>query len=157
VTHRQPVSRFIAPVLLVALIAYVFLIVVISAVVAHAGGPETAINTPLIGLSDSALGEIAAQGISVGGDLTNSCSTGSNAICFGTFELNDNHQFDASDHKGAIEMSGNVQQNVSTEINVNQTQGSTATGVTLLTTPSISNSTLTLTNSNNATNFIGGF
>lgn len=156
-THRQPFTKLIAPMLLIALIAYVFLIVVMSAVVAHAGGPETAVNTPPVDLSDSVLGEIAAQGISVGGDLTNSCTTGSNAICFGTFELNDNHQFDASDHKGAIEMSGFVQQNVSTEINVNQTQGSTATGVTLMTTPSISNSTLTMTNSNNATNFIGGF
>jgi hypothetical protein len=148
VIHRHPVSRLIAPALL---------IIVMTVAAAHAGGTETAINTPLINLPDSALGEIAAQGISVGGDLTNTCMTGSDAICFGTFELNDNHQFDSSDHKGAIEMSGNVQQNVSAQINVNQTQGSTATGVTLLNTPSISNTTLTISNSNNATNFVGGF
>jgi hypothetical protein len=147
-SHSKSVSRFIAPVLL---------LIVMSAAVAYAGSPDTTIGTPIIDLSDSMLGEISAQGISVGGDLSTNCMTGSNAICLGTLENNDNHQFEASDHKGAIDMSGNVQQNVSAEINVNQTQGSTATGVTLLTTGDMSNSTITLTNSNNATNFVGGF
>jgi hypothetical protein len=151
--HSQSVSRssrFIVSVLV--------LILMMSAAVAYAGSsPDTSVGTPLIDLSDSVLGEISAQGISVGGDLSTTCMTGSNAICLGTLENNDNHQFEASDHKGAIDMSGYVQQNVSAEINVNQTQGSTATGVTLLNTADMSNSAITLTNSNNATNFVGGF
>jgi len=149
--HSQSVLRFIAPVLLL------ILLLVMSGAVAYAGSPDTSVGTPLLDLSDSVLGEISAQGISVGGDLSTTCMTGSNAICLGTLETNDNHQFEASDHKGAIDMSGYVQQNVSAEINVNQTQGSTATGVTLLNTADMSNSSITLTNSNNATNFVGGF
>jgi hypothetical protein len=149
--HSQSVSRFIAPVL------FLIFSIVLSSAVAYAGGATTSVGAPLMDVSDSVLGEISAQGISVGGDLSTTCMTGSNAICLGTLENNDNHQFEASDHKGAIDMSGYVQQNVSAEINVNQTQGSTATGVTLLNTADMSNSAITLTNSNNATNFVGGF
>lgn len=108
-------------------------------------------------LSDEVLGDVHAQGISVGGDFSTSCSTDSSSICLGTYEWNDNHQFDASDHKGAIHMDGYVQQNVSAEINLNQTQGSGAVGVTVLGDSSMTNSTLNLTNNNTATNFIGGF
>lgn len=122
--------------------------VAVMAATAHAGG---------IDLTDSVLEGISAQGISVGGDLSNSCTTGSNAICLGTFEFTDNHQFDTSDHKGAIQMSGYVQQNVSAEVNLNQTQSSAAIGVTIIGDNSLNNSTLALTNSNNATSFIGGF
>jgi hypothetical protein len=145
VTHSPSVSRLIAP---------VFLIIVMSAAAAYAGGPEKSI----MDLPDSALGEIAAQGITTGGNLSASCLTGSNALCLGTFELNDNHQFDNSNYKGAIEMSGYAQQYLSTEINVNQTQGASASGVNLLNSPSsLDNSTFELTNTNNATNFVGGF
>lgn len=108
-------------------------------------------------LSDEALGGIHAQGITVGGDSAISCSTSSTSICLGTYEWNDNHQFDASIDKGAIVMDGNVQQNVSSEINLNQTQGAAANGANVLGNVSLSNSTLTMTNSNNATNFVGGF
>ncbi|HUJ79764.1 MAG TPA: hypothetical protein VLY45_05565 [Nitrospiria bacterium] len=108
-------------------------------------------------LNDSTLGGISAQGVTTGGDLTNICSEGSNSICLGTFDLTDNHQFDSSAYKGAIEMSGNVQQNVSSEINVNQTQSAGANGVSVFGNMSLNNSTLSLTNANNATSFIGGF
>jgi hypothetical protein len=110
-----------------------------------------------LSLSDSTLEGIAAQGISVGGDSTISCSTASTSICLGTYEWNDNHQFDASVDKGAIVMDGNVQQNVTSEINLNQTQSSGANGANVLGNISLSNSTLTMTNSNNATSFLGGF
>jgi len=126
-----------------------------------AGGMEYALSEPLSlsdSLSNEALGEINAQGISVGGDFNNSCSvSASNSVCLGTYEWNDNHQFDASIDKGAIVMDGNVQQNLTSEINLNQTQSSGASGANVLGNVSLSNSTLTMTNSNNATSFIGGF
>jgi hypothetical protein len=115
------------------------------------------ISPPDYSLSNEALEDIHAQGISVGGDSSISCSTDSSSICLGTYEWNDNHQFDASDHKGAIQMDGNVQQNVSAEINLNQTQGAGAVGVTVLGDSTMTNSTLNLTNNNSATSFIGGF
>jgi hypothetical protein len=144
VTHNRSVSL---------VIALVFLIVIMSAAAGYAGGSETGVRE----VNDRALGEIVAEGISVGGSLTNSCSQGSNAICVGTFEFTDDHQFDNSNYKGAIDMSGNVQQYVSGNINVNQTQGAAATGVDILDTPSVNNSTVTLNNLNNATSFVGGF
>jgi hypothetical protein len=108
-------------------------------------------------LSNKALGDINAQGINVGGNLSTSCSTNSTSICLGTYEWNDNHQFDASIDKGAIIMDGNVQQNVTSEINLNQTQSAGANGANVLGNLTLSNTTLTITNSNNATNFVGGF
>jgi hypothetical protein len=110
-----------------------------------------------LNLPDSVLGEISAQGISVGGDLTNSCSTSANSICQGTFDWNDNHQFDASNHKGSIDMSGNVQQNVSAQINSNATQSATALGVNSVGNLSSTGAEITMNNYNNATSFIGGF
>jgi len=110
-----------------------------------------------LNLPDSVLGEISAQGISVGGDLTNSCSTSANSICQGSFDWNDNHQFDASNHKGSIDMNGNVQQNVSAEINSNATQSATALGVNSVGNLSSSGAEITMNNINNATSFIGGF
>jgi hypothetical protein len=108
-------------------------------------------------LADEDLESIHAQGISVGGDFSSSCSTGSNTVCLGTSEWNDNHQFDASNHKGAIDMNGNVQQYVSAEINLNQTESAGATGVNVLGNVSLSNSTVDISNTNNATSYIGGF
>jgi hypothetical protein len=108
-------------------------------------------------LPDSVLGSISAQGISVGGDLTNSCSTSANSVCQGTFDWNDNHQFDASDHKGSIDQSGNVQQNVSAEINSNATQSATALGVNTVGNLNSDGGVITMLNTNNATSFIGGF
>jgi len=108
-------------------------------------------------LTDAALEGISAQGVTVGGDLSNSCMEGSNSICLGTFDLTDNHQFDASAYKGAIDLSGNVQQNVNSQINVTQSASTGANGVIVLGDSSLSNSTLEITNANNATGFIGGF
>jgi hypothetical protein len=116
--------------------------------------PAQAENT---GLSDSALEEITAQGINVGGDATISCSTTSTSICLGSYDWTDSHQFDASTNKGAIVMDGNVQQNVTSEINMNQTQSAGANGANVLGNVTLSNSTLNMNNSNTATNFIGGF
>jgi len=110
-----------------------------------------------LGLSDSALEEITAQGINVGGDSTISCTTNSTSICLGSYDWNDNHQFDASTNKGAIVMDGYVQQNVTSEINLNQTQSSGANGANVLGNVTLSNSTLEMNNSNTATNFVGGF
>jgi hypothetical protein len=110
-----------------------------------------------VDVPDSVLGSISAQGISVGGDLTNSCSTSSNSICQGSFDWNDNHQFDASDHKGSIDMNGNVQQNVSSQINNNATQSAVAEGVNTVGNLSSDGGVITMNNVNNATSFIGGF
>jgi len=108
-------------------------------------------------LSDSVMGGITAEGITAGGDVSLSCSTSAASICVGTYDWNDNHQFDASIDKGAIVMDGNVQQNVSGEINMNQTQSAGANGANVIGNLSLSNTTLNITNSNTSTNFVGGF
>jgi hypothetical protein len=137
-----------------------FLVIGITSVLWLAGWPEYAQGQPLsppVSLSDETLADIHAQGISVGGDLSTSCSTGSDTVCLGSYDLNDNHQFDASNHKGSIDMNGYVQQYTAAEINLNQTQSSGATGLNLLGNVSASNSTIDISNTNNATSFIGGF
>jgi len=93
------------------------------------------------------LSDAALEGIDAKGDIT-----------VGSFSFTDNHQFDASQYKGAIHMDGFVQQNVTAEINLNQTEGSAATGVNVI--GNVTNSTgqiITQTNTNTATSFIGGF
>ncbi len=132
---------------LIFLLAYLFFMVT----VAVAARAET------LPLPEDALKEISAEGISTGGDLSTSCVTSSNAICVGTYEWNDNHQFDASNNKGAMVMEGNVQQNVAAESVVNATQSATATGVNVIGDIQLSNSTINVTNNNNSTSFIGGF
>jgi hypothetical protein len=94
-------------------------------------------------LSDTALDGVSAKG----GDIS-----------VGSFSFTDNHQYDASQNKGAIIMDGYVQQNVTAEINVVQTQGAAATGLNVIS--NITNSTgqsMNLNNVNTATSFIGGF
>jgi hypothetical protein len=54
-------------------------------------------------------------------------------------------------------MDGNVQQNVTSEINLNQTQSAGANGANVIGNLSLNNSTINMNNSNTATNFIGGF
>jgi len=49
-------------------------------------------------------------------------------LVFLTNTWNDNHQFDASSHKGSIDMNGDVQQNVSAGIHSNATRSGTALG-----------------------------
>ncbi len=121
------------------------------------GGMKTLSQAEDLSLPDSALEGISAEGISVGGDFSTSCSTTSTSICLGTYEWNDNHQYDASDHKGAIDMDGYVQQNVTAEINLNQTQSAAATGVNIIGDISTSGVTIQQNNTNNATSFVGGF
>ncbi len=132
------------------LLAGLFLIITIIAM----GATARAKSLPL---SDDVLEGISAEGISTGGDLSTSCVTSSNAICVGPYEWNDNHQFDASNNKGAMVMEGNVQQNVTAETVVNATQSATATGVNVIGDIQLSNSTINVTNNNNSTSFIGGF
>lgn len=135
----------------VSVTAMTFLAVLIAAVVAVPAQAES------LDLSDSALEGISAQGISTGGDFSTSCTTSSSSICIGTYEWNDNHQFDSSSNKGSIVMSGYVQQNVTANTNMSSTQSAVATGVNTIGDISLSNSTINLTNMNNATNFVGGF
>lgn len=112
------------------------------------------------GLTDSAMSGITAEGIDTGGgSISTSCGSNSNTVCLGTYEWNDNHQFDASSNKGAVIMDGYTQQNLSSEVNSVGAQSTTAAGVNLVgnlnTTPS--GNTFYLNNYNNATSFIGGF
>ena len=80
------------------------------------------------------------------------------SISIGSFDLTDNHQYDASQYKGAIQMDGNVQQNVTAEVNLNQTQGAAAFGLNIIgNITTTSNQTINQVNSNTATSFIGGF
>lgn len=93
-------------------------------------------------LSDSALDGVEAKG----------------DIDIGSFSYNDNHQYDASQFKGAIHMDGNVQQNVSAEVNLNETQGAAAFGFNIIGNIEGSNGqTINQSNTNTATSFIGGF
>lgn len=115
-----------------------------------------------ISLLEQALDGISAKGdsiVTVSGDLNSACNTGSsNTICVGTYVWSDDHSNDASVNKGALVLSGNVQENLVTNINVNSSVSPTATGVNTIgtVTPS-AGSTLNLSNNNNATGFIGGF
>jgi len=112
------------------------------------------------GLTDAAMSGITAQGIDTGGgSISSSCGSNNNTVCLGTYQWNDNHQFDASSNKGAVIMDGYTQQNLSTEVNSVGAQSTTAAGVNVVgnlnTTPS--GNTFYLNNYNNATSFIGGF
>ena len=111
-----------------------------------------------VSLSDNELGSVSAMGIDAGGDISSSCSSTSNTICLGTYEWSDSHQFDASDHKGAIDMSGNVQQYTTSNINVNTTQSATSVSNNMIgDIGSVSNTTVSQENLNNTTGFVGGF
>ena len=93
------------------------------------------------------LSDAALDGIDAKGDIT-----------VGSFSFTDNHQFDASQYKGAIHMDGFVQQNVVAEINLVQTQSAAATGVNVIgNITGASGQVITQTNSNTATSFLGGF
>ena len=78
-------------------------------------------------------------------------------ISIGSYQWNDNHQFDASTNKGAIVLDGYVQQYTSAEIIVNATQSAVATDVNAIGNISASNSTISITNTNESTAFVGGF
>ena len=111
-------------------------------------------------LTDDAMAGITAQGINTGGgSLSSSCGNNSTTVCVGTYEWNDNHQFDASSNKGAILMNGNTQQNLTSNINSVGTQSAIATGANVVgdLNPNANGDTFSLNNYNNATSFIGGF
>lgn len=78
-------------------------------------------------------------------------------ITIGSYQWNDNHQFDASINKGAIVMDGNAQQNVNAENLVNATQSAISTGVNITGDVNSSGGPISLTINNNATAFVGGF
>jgi hypothetical protein len=71
------------------------------------------ISPPDYSLLNEALENVHAREMNGGGNLSTSCIITATSFCLGTYEWNDNHQFDASDHKGAIQRDGYVQQNVS--------------------------------------------
>ena len=93
------------------------------------------------------LSDTALEGIEAKGDIS-----------VGSFSFSDNHQFDASQYKGSIHMDGYVQQNVIAEINLNQTQSAAATGVNVIgNINSAAGQTISQSNANTATSFVGGF
>jgi hypothetical protein len=111
-------------------------------------------------LLDQALDNVSAMDISVGGNLSNTCTTNaSSSICIGTYSWTDSHANDNSVNKGAIVYDGYVQQNLVSNINVSSAESPTATGANVVGTinapqPGI---TISLSNNNNANGFLGGF
>jgi hypothetical protein len=78
-------------------------------------------------------------------------------ISIGSYQWNDNHQFDASTNKGAIIMDGNAEQYVNAENLVNATQSAISTGVNISGDLNSNGGPISLTNNNEATAFVGGF
>ncbi len=119
-----------------------------------------AANADPNGLSDSAMEGITAQGIDTGGgSISSTCGNNCSTVCLGTYEWNDNHQFDSSSNKGAVIMDGYTQQNLSSEVNSVGAQSTTSAGVNVVgnLNPIPGGNTFYLNNYNNATSFIGGF
>ena len=114
-----------------------------------------------LGLIEGALDAISGMGtstVTVGGNMDNTCTVGGSSICVGSYVWTDDHSADASTNKGAIVMSGNVQQNLVSNINVNTTQSPSASGANVIGDVNIpAGGSINLSNNNNATGFIGGF
>ena len=111
-------------------------------------------------LSNTAMDGVSAKGVTTdGGNYSTSCDSNSSSICLGSYDWTDNHQFDSSYYKGAIQMSGNTQENLSTNINGVGTQSAFAQGSNVVgdVSTAASGATINLTNTNTATGFIGGF
>ncbi len=110
-------------------------------------------------LSDNALNGISAKGnVSAGGSLSTSCTPASSGVCTGVFSWTDSHANDASQYKGAIHQSGYVQQNLTSNINVDATESSIATGSNVVgTIDSSTNATINLSNTQSSVGYIGGF
>ena len=129
-------------------------------VAAYCPGPWAA-GIMLSSSLEQALDNVVGMGdINVGGNLTDSCSIGaSNAICVGTYSWTDDHSSDQSVNKGALLLSGSAQQGLVSNINVSTTVSPTATGVNTIGTVDIPvpGTVVNLSNSNNATGFIGGY
>lgn len=109
---------------------------------------------------DQALDDVSAKGdVVVGGDFTSNCNSASNTVCVGTYVWTDDHSNDNSVNKAGIQLNGNVQQNLTTNINVTSTASPTATGVNTIGTIDVPvpGTTLNFNNSNNATGLLGGF
>ena len=104
--------------------------------------PKPSLYAQTLLLLDSELEEITAQG---------------NVVIGGDFSFNDNHQFDSSDHKGSIDMTGTVMTQASSTSILISTQSAVASSVNVLGDISASNATINITSNNEATNFIGGF
>lgn len=102
--------------------------------------PAPALSQPLP-LDDSDLAGVSALG----------------SITLGSYTWTDDHQFDASTNKGALVMGDYAQQYATGEIIVNATQSSIATGVTSIGSISSTGSTISITNTNESTAFVGGF
>lgn len=110
-------------------------------------------------LSDNALSRVSAKGdVSAGGSLSTACTPSSTSICTGLFSWTDSHANDSSQYKGAIHQTGYVQQNLSANINVNATESAIATGANVVSNvTAATGATVTLSNTQSAVGYIGGF
>ena len=127
---------------------------------ALAGGYAHAAGGSLL---DNALDQVNATGTStysVTGNVTNDCtlSSSGHSICLGTYIWTDDHSNDASSNKGALIMTGNTQQNLVSNINIDSTVSPVSASANIVSnvTPA-PNSTINLSNSANSTGFIGGY
>ena len=102
----------------------------------------------------------STQFVSVTGNVTNDCtlSSSGHSICLGTYIWTDDHSNDASSNKGALIMTGNTQQNLVSNINIDSTVSPVSASANIVSnvTPA-PNSTINLSNSANSTGFIGGY
>ena len=114
-------------------------------------------------LLDNALDQVGAAGTStysVTGNVDTNCvlSTASSSICVGTFIWTDDHSNDQSSNKGALVMSGNVQENLVSNINIDSAVAPVSASANIVSnvypTPG---STINLSNSANSTGFLGGY
>lgn len=125
-----------------------------------AGGYAYAADGSLL---DNALDQIGGKGTStysVTGNVDTNCAltSSSNSICLGTFIWTDDHSSDASTNKGALIMTGNVQQNLVSNINIDSTVSPVSASANIVSnvTPA-PGSTVNLSNTANSTGFIGGY
>jgi hypothetical protein len=111
---------------------------------------------------DQALDQVQAKATSynVGGSVDNNCtlSNSSNSICVGSYIWNDDHTNDSSTNKGALLMSGSVQQNLVSNINIDSAVAPVSASANIVSnvTPA-AGSTINLSNSASSTGFLGGY
>ena len=112
---------------------------------------------------DAALDQVLAKGTStysVGGSVDNNCTLtdSSSSICLGSYIWTDDHSNDSSTNKGALIMTGDVQQNLVSNINIDSAVAPVSASANIVSnvTPA-AGSTINLSNSASSTGFIGGY
>ena len=112
---------------------------------------------------DAALDQVSAMGTStysVTGNVSTDCTLtqSSNSLCVGTYIWTDDHSNDQSVNKGALVQSGNVQQNLVSNINISSDVAPVSASANIVSNVNPSpGSTINLSNNANATGFIGGY